>query len=395
MIALKRIKKSGPGARPHVALLVESSLASGRDILRGIARYGREHEPWSLYYEPRGLEESVPRWLRHWRGDGIIARIQNQSIAREVRATGLPVVDVLGVVPDAGVPLVHVDDCKIARLAAAHLHERGFREFGFFGIEGENWSERRREAFVETVRQAGSEARIYELPRGGGGGASWEKMEDILARWIAGIGKPAGVMVCSDQRGPQFLEACRRAGVRVPDEVAVIGVDDDEALCEVCNPPLSSVKAGHVQVGYEAAALLDRIMSGRAVPDQPMLVAPQGITTRLSSDVLAIEDRPVAEVLRLIREHACSGIKVETLARQAGLSRSVLQRRFRTALGRSVHQEIVNARLKRAMDLLVTTDLTLADIAERSGFKYQEYLGAVFKQRLHKTPVQYRREASY
>jgi LacI family transcriptional regulator len=380
-------------ARPHVALLVETSLGSGRDILHGIARYVREHAAWSLYYEPRGLEETVPAWLRHWKGDGIIARIQNQSIAAEVLAAGIPTVDVLGVVPRAPLPLVHVDDAQIAQLAAEHLLERGFRHFGYFGIEGENWSERRRDAFAASVRAAGSDLTIYELPRGTVAGQSWETMEDALERWIVGLPKPAGVMVASDQRGPQFLEACRLVGVQVPDEVAVIGVDDDEPLCEVCNPPLSSVQPDHAQVGYEAAALLDRLMHGQKRPRHPILIRPRSIATRLSSDVLAIADRKIATVLRLIREQACNGIRVDALARQVGLSRSVLQRRFRAALKRSLHQAILNVRLKRACELLTESDLSLADVAERAGFKHQEYLGAVFKRRLQTTPWEFRQAA--
>ena len=387
----KRRRKSG--SRLHVALLVETSLASGRDILRGIARYVREHEPWSLYHEPRSLEESLPRWLRKWEGDGIIARIQNQTMAAEARATRIPTVDVLGVMSQKDFPLVHVDDEQVARMAAGHLLERGFRHFGYFGIEGENWSGWRREAFAQAVREAGFEVDVYELPRGRAGEGSWEAMEDELARWVAALPKPAGVMVCSDQRGAQFLEACRRAGAAVPDEVAVISVDNDEPLCEVCNPPLSSVDAGHVQVGYEAAALLDRLLAGQARPNRPILIQPQGVVTRGSTDVLAIEDRKIALVLRLIREHACNGIGVEALARQAGLSRSVLQRRFRALLQRTVHQEILNVRIKRACELLAQTDLPLVEIAERTGFKHQEYMGAVFKARLRRTPAQYRRDA--
>jgi LacI family transcriptional regulator len=199
-------------------------------------------------------------------------------------------------------------------------------------------------------------------------------------------------MVCSDQRGPQFLEACRRAGVSVPDEVAVLGVDDDEPLCEICNPPLSSVNPAHHRVGYEAARLLARLMAGKAAPREPVFTLPAGVTTRLSTEVFAIEDRPLATALRLIREHCCDGLDVEAIARRTGLSRSVLQRRFRATLKRSVHQEILQARLKRAMDLLAASNLPLADVAERTGFKHQEYLGAVFKARTGQTPAEYRKE---
>lgn len=386
-------KQTNSSGRRHVALLVETSLASGRDILRGIARYVREHEPWALYYEARSLEESVPHWLQSWKGDGIIARIQNRAIAEAVRAAGLPVVDVLGVEEEIRFPLVHVDDGAIARLAAEHLLERGFRHFGFFGIGGENWSERRRDAFAASAKAVGCDVVAYDLPRSAMDSSSWETVEDELAEWVANLPKPVGVMVCSDQRGPQFLEACRRANARVPDEVAVIGVDDDEPLCEVCNPPLSSVRAGHAQVGYQAARLLSQLMAGRKPPAHPIFLPPQGITTRLSTDVLAIEDRKVAEVLRLIREHATEGIQVDSLARQVGLSRSVLQRRFRSLLRRSIHQEILNARIKHAQELILQSDLSLAEIAERTGFRHQEYLGAVFKARLGKTPAQFRQAA--
>jgi LacI family transcriptional regulator len=390
--SLSRALPTGLKPRPHVALLVETSLGSGRDILRGIARYVREQRPWALFHEARSLEDSVPRWLDGWAGDGIIARIQNDRIAQAVQATGLPVVDVLGMVPDTGIPLVHVDDREISRLAAEHLLERGFRQFGFFGIAEENWSKWRRDAFREWIEQAGYGIHTCELPRHGRGLATWEGRENRVARWIQQLPKPIGIMVCSDQRGLDFLEACRRAGVTVPDEVAVIGVDNDDALCEVANPPLSSVWPAHRQVGYEAAALLDRLMSGQARPPQPIIIAPGGVVTRQSTDVLAIEDRNLALALRVIREQASEGIKVDAIARYAGLSRSVLQRRFRRVLGRTVHEELLHARIKRACQLLAETELPMIDVAEKSGFKHQEYMGAVFKRRLHLTPAQYRRQ---
>ncbi|HRY51220.1 MAG TPA: DNA-binding transcriptional regulator [Candidatus Paceibacterota bacterium] len=379
--------------RLHVALLVETSLGSGRDILRGIARYVREHESWALFHEPRSLEDSVPQWLEGWRGDGIIARIQNRKMAEAVLATGLPAVDVLGMVPETGIPLVHVDDRQIGRLAAAHLIERGFQHFGYFGITDENWSIRRREAFRTCLREHEFNLDAFDLPRHVRRTVTWEQRENRLARWIQTLPKPVGVMVCSDQRGLDFLEACRRAQVGVPDEVAVIGVDNDDALCEVANPPLSSIWPAHNQVGYEAAALLAQFIHGGLRPASPILIAPGGIITRQSTDVLAIPDRNLALALKIIRERAWDGLKVDAVARYAGLSRSVLQRRFRKVLGRTVHEEMLNARLRHACGLLSGTRLALAEVAERSGFKHQEYLGAVFKRRLGMTPAQYRRQA--
>jgi LacI family transcriptional regulator len=373
-------------------LIIETSLGSGRDILRGVARYVREHEPWSLYHEPHGLEESIPQWIRRWKGDGIIARIQTRRMAQELAASGIPVVDVLGVIPDLPFPLVHVDNPAIARIAAEHLLERGFRQFGYFGID-ENWSDQRYAGFRAAVERVQREVPIYRLPRDSTGRRSWERSENKLSRWISALPKPAGVMVCSDQRGQQFLEACRRAGVSVPDEIAVVGVDDDEPLCDVCLPPLSSVDPGHLSVGYEAAALLERLLKGAASPKEPVLLKPNEVFTRLSSDVLAVPDPAVSSALRLIRDQAHLRVRVDSIAREVGLSRSALQRRFRALLNRSIHQEILNARIKYARELLTKTDLTLAAVSEKSGFGAQEYLGACLKQRLGKTPAQVRAES--
>lgn len=382
-------------SRPHVALLVETSLSSGRDILRGIARYVREQKQWSIYHEPRSLEESFPRWLKDWKGDGIIVRVQNRKMAEAVMTSGVPAVDVLGLVADTGIPLVHVDNKEIARLAAEHLLERGFRRFAYFGLADENWSVGRKEHFAARLHQSDSEVLTYELPRTLRGRAPWEQRQDQLASWITKLPKPVGVLVCSDQLGLDFLEACRRAEVAVPDEVAVIGVDNDEVLCEVSYPALSSVWPAHSQVGYEAAALLDRLITGQPKPEHPILIAPAGVVTRHSTDVLAIQDRPIAKALHVIREHACDGLTVEDVARHAGLSRSLLQARFRKALGKTIHEEILNVRLQRACQLIVETDLPLIEVAEKSGFKHQEYMGVVFKFRLGKTPAQYRREVGH
>jgi LacI family transcriptional regulator len=198
-------------------------------------------------------------------------------------------------------------------------------------------------------------------------------------------------MVCHDPRGQRVLEACRRASVAVPEDVAVIGVDNDEPICEVSDPPLSSVVPDFHGIGYQAAALLDRLMRGGPLPKGPMYLEPLGVAARLSTDVLAIDDRKVAEAVRFIRQHGCEPMGVVDVARHVSLSRSVLKRRFHKTLGRSVHEEIVRMRIKRAEELLAQTDIPIRLIAEKTGFRHQEYLGVVFKARIGKTPSQFRR----
>jgi len=372
--------------RPHVALLIETSLASGRDILRGIARYVREHEPWALYHEPHGLTESAPSWIGRWGGDGIIARVQTRAMADELLATKIPVIDVLGVVPGLPFPLVHVDNRAIGRMAAEHLLERGIQHFGFFGVRGENWSEERYAGFGAAAARIEKQVALCELPRDAMDRRSWERVENKLAKWVRTLPRPAGIFVCSDQRGAPMLEACRRAGVHVPDEVAVIGVDDDEALCEVCDPPLSSIQADHLAVGYQAASVLDTLLRDGRFSAKPKLVTPETVVARRSTDTLATGDPAVAAALRFIRERSAPDVSVDAIAARSGLSRSVLQRRFRKLLNRSIHQEIILDKIKRARELLTKTNLPLAIVAERAGFKHQEYMGAVFQARLKTTP---------
>ncbi len=385
------MQASSSPPHPHVALLVETSLASGRDILRGIARYVRECGPWALYHAPHGLDQAVPGWFRHWKGDGIIARITTPAFARLLKNTGLPVVDVLGMVPRTGFPIAHVDDDAISRLAFEHLSERGFRHFAFIGLAGENWSESRRDAFLVHARKLNTEPALREFTRRELEETAWEKRQAHLASWLRALPKPVGLMVCSDQHGLDVLEACRRGKIAVPDEVAVVGVDNDEPLCEVCTPPLTSVWPDHLGVGYHAAELLDGLMQGAAAPVCAKRIAPRCVVTRQSSDVLAVDDPAVATALRLIRERACSGASIDEITRAVGTSRSVLQRRFRAVLGETIHDHMITVRIKRALELIATTALPLPDIAERCGFNHQEYMGAVFRARLGHTPAAYRK----
>ena len=203
-----------------------------------------------------------------------------------------------------------------------------------------------------------------------------------------------GILACNDGIGLRVLEACRRAAVLVPEEVAVLGVDNDEPLCEIAHPMLSSIVPVHDRVGYAAAALLDRLMAGERTPRTPQYLQPSRIVVRRSSDVLAMEDHDVAEAVRFIREAACSGIGVDDVVRRVQLSYSTLKRRFHAVLGRSIHDEIVRVRLQRACDLLAETELPLPKIAERTGFRHAEYLGAVFKAKLGMTALRYRQQAA-
>ena len=363
--------------RKRIALLVETSLGSGREILRGIAQFAREKTDWEIIHAARGLEDEVPEWIDSWDGDGIIARIQNRRMMDRLKKLETPVIDVLGVTENQ-FPLVHVDDAKISKLVARHFLEREFVHFGFYGIADENWSQRREVAFRESTSEGETFASL-NAQRGKSEG-------DEMQAWLIELPKPVAVMVCSDQRGLILLEAARAAGITVPEQVAVVGVDNDLALCEVATPNLSSTRGGHYRVGFESAKLLDRLIAGERFHGNSILVQPNEIVVRDSSDSRGISDPKVRNATQFIREHLAESITNDDIARASGLSKTRLQIRFREALGMSLREFLTDRRLRRAENLIRSTDLTFADIAERCGFKHHEYLGYVLKRRRGVTP---------
>ena len=373
---------------PHVALIVETAKQYDRGLLRGIGRYIRGHGPWSVYIEERGPQDGIPPWLRRWRGDGIIARIRDAAMADALIATGAPVVELRRQVVGPNLPAVHCDDDAIARLAARHFQERGFRHLAFCGRPEARWSDLRREAFRHRAKDSGHTCHIYEPPRRSRE-RTWEQEQTDVSRWLAALPHPVGILACNDIRGLQVLDACRRIDLPVPERVAVLGVDNDVVLCELADPPLSSVDQDLERIGFEAAALLDRLMAGGPC-DPPPLIEPLGVVPRLSTDIVAIDDPVVAETLRLIRQHACEGQGVDFFCDRTGLSRRALERRFKARTGRTLQEEAHDIRLDRIKQLLSETDLKLDAIARKAGFRYIGHMCSLFKRRTGMTPSEYR-----
>lgn len=389
MAVTPRPRPLAPRARRRqVALLIETSNAYARGLLQGVVHYIREHEPWSFYLMEQGRGDDPPPWLERWKGDGIIARIETPKIAAAVVRAAVPTVDLSAgrLVPE--LPWVETDDEQIAGLAAAHLLERGFKHFAFCGDARFKWSEWRAQHFAARIRAAGYTLHGFSGDSGGDVAAHAR----ALRAWVDALPKPVGIMAAYDIRGQQVLDACRSASLAVPSDVAVIGVDNDALLCDLASPPLTSVIPNAHRAGYEAAALLEKLMAGRKVPATAHLIPPLGVAARQSTDVLAVDDRDVARAVQFIREHACEGINVSDLLRTVPLSRRVLEQRFQKLLGRTPREEILHVRLARVRQLLGETDLPLYLIAERTGFEHVEYLSVVFKRETGQTPSEYRQE---
>ena len=376
---------------PDVALLIEMSNTYARGLLHGIRQYLREHGPWSIHYGEQRRGEPPPTWLRRWRGQGIIARVETPRIASMLRQVAVPTVDVSAARLLPELPCVETDDQAIAGLAAEHLVERGFKRFAFCPVPGFNWSKWREGAFASEVVGRGFQFFHYEPADGGRKPRDpWDIDEPAVSRWLRRLPKPIGVFAAWDGCGLRLLDMCRRMKIAVPDEVAVLGVDDDELLCDMAEPPLSSVTTDPFHTGYRAAGLLDKMMSGRKVAPDIHRIKPLGITARKSTDVMATQDPGVSQAVRFIRRHACEGINVEDVLDAVPMSRGALDTRFKALLGRTPHDEIVRVRLQRARELLEATHLGLDDIARRSGFRHVEYLSSVFKKKTGVSPSEHR-----
>src|SRR4051812_48989497 len=303
-------QRANDATLPRVALFVETH-GGGRDLLRGIARYVRESGPWSLHHEERTqqfVEGWVPKWLDDWKGSGVLGRIETDSMTEAIRIAKLPTVHLLGVGRRLPFPQVLPDNEAIGRLAAEHLLDRGFRNFGYIGWHHELWSEQRRKGFKRSVVARGHACDVLQMPNFNTLPELWDEFIEQVGQWITKQPKPLGLMLCYDHIGPPVTQACREIGVAVPEEVAMVGVDNEEVVCAICDPPLSSVCPNHEEVGYQGAALLDRMMAGQKPPAKPIVVPPRTLVVRQSSSISAIDDQLMTSALRMIREHACNGL---------------------------------------------------------------------------------------
>ena len=250
--------------------------------------------------------------------------------------------------------------------------------------------DRRADFFRQFIEEAGCPCDVFQTLAGTRRAPSWEQEQEQIARWIAALPKPAGIMTANDDRGLQVLDACRRIGAAVPEEVAVLGVDNDEYLCGLAIPPLSSIDINSEETGYQAAALLDRMMAGKRPPKRLPQIKPRGVIIRCSTDVLATDDADVVRAVQFIREHACGPITSRQVVDHVSLSRSSLGPRFKRVLGCTIHQEIQRVRVERAKDLLAQTRMPIKEIASVTGFKTVQYLTRAFRRLTRETPAAFR-----
>jgi len=376
-----------------VALLIETSSSYGRGLLHGISRYARLHGPWSFFLEP-GAQDETPPPLRDWGIDGVITLFRTRRQARRLLAMRLPIVDLDFTIPGLVPWGVCNDEAGVARMAADHLLSRGLRHFAFVGWAAVDdgislWESQRQAAFVQAIEGAGFRVSPYEWPTRAGERA-WGREQKRLARWLRRLPRPTGLLASNDQRARHVLEAARLAGLQIPDDLAVLGVDNDETLCELSTPSISSVALDTDTIGYEGAAMLHALLRKRRAPRTMVLVPPLGVVARRSSDLLAMADPAVVAAVRFMDQNLGRPIRITDVLAAAQLSRKTLEVRFRRSIGRTPHEELQRRRIEKVKALLRQTDSPLKQIARAAGFTYVEHLHLVFRTHAGMTPSQFR-----
>jgi LacI family transcriptional regulator len=383
---------------PKVALMIESSRTYGRELVRRIMRYSQVHGhwvfPWIFYRQDffhvaRGNEQAELDNLRKWSPDGIIAR--DSKDFEELASWDISMFAAVAMWPPrSNRNNIVTDNQAIGQMAAEHLLERGFRHFGYCGFDDMYWSVQRGKSFKERISEAGFETRFYKQPKTHSSRV-WYKEEKILAEWLKGLPKPAGVMACNDDRGQHITEACAIAKIEVPYEVAIIGVDNDDQVCDISHPPLSSVALDVEKAGFRAAELLDKMMAGKKMPPQTVVVNPGRVVTRQSTSFVAAEDKTVSQALNFIHQNAKHLIQVDDVIKAINVSRRSLHDKFIKALGHSVYDEIKRVRIDLISQMLVETDLSVSEIAFSLGYDSANHIARYFQQKMRISPLDYRK----
>lgn len=385
----KRVAVNFPIAVPWMALCI-----------RGIVAYGQEHGGWNLFTSPPTLSSSQELSLtladlKGWPGDGIVALINDPIDIRAAHRLKIPIVSVGGTLENPGLPRVMSDQVAIGRLAASHLLSCGFRKLAFYGLQDPWYSIQRRRGFVDCAKEAGIECSIFEESLPDQSGSSWKKRLAPLSRWLQSLKKPVGIMAVHDYRARVLMEECLFLNLNIPHEVAIIGVDNNTIVCENCQPTLSSISRNPWRTGYEAASLLDQLMAGNIPKTLEILVPPDGVAMRHSTDTVAVDNPYVSSAARYMRDNLRKNLSIQRVLQQVSISRRLLEKLFRHHLGCSPHDYLCRLRVQKTKDMLsVSPRIKMQTIAKECGFSTPDRMRIIFRHLTGMSPTQFRHNIS-
>jgi LacI family transcriptional regulator len=383
--AVSRMSQDESNPR-RVAVLIETTTMFSRGIIRGIFRYWRENTNWRIHLLPGGIDELKMPDMNIWGGAGIIGRVVTSGMAKNIVQTKLPCVFLnlsdeflKPVYQLTQFPEIRVNAVQVVKLAMEHLMEIKPDYFGYVReAMNHNWSQRREKAMSEYLTAQGQKIYIYDPKIAAPNSNDWSVEQKYLTDWLLSLPKPIGLLSANDFRGKQILDACRAAAIRVPDEIAVISVDNDSLVSNCTEPPLTSVSLNAFDAGYRAAKCLNEMIDTRHYEHQIIPVEPIGVVRRQSTDILRMDDVLVAKALRLIRERALTKLVISEIPEQLDVSRRTLEIRFKKILGHTIRQEIERQRLEQVKEYLIESDLPMHKIAQKCRFPNESYLSYLF-----------------
>ncbi len=390
---------------PKVIITADTSRVYGRRLIRGIAKYARLHGPWLFNRQPMfnqyqtgsKISKSEVKTLTQFKKfnpDGIIANnVNNKEQFDYILNMGVPMVIVGDYFPKETCSRfirIYSDPEAIGKLAAEHLLDRGYKNYAFCGYDFINWSHARGNAFSKVLAENGFQIHYYVQPKSPSK-RRWENEQYIMAKWLQSLPKPVGVMACNDDRAQQVIEACKIENLHVPEQVSVLGVDDDEFVCDLTEPPLSSVFLNNEKAGFEASRLLQKMMEVKNFPNQEIIVTPTHIVTRQSTEILAIDDPQVALAIRYIRQHSKEIIQISDVVNVVALGRRTLEERFNKILGRSIFNEIIRCRIDKISQALIESNKSISEIALDFGYSSEAHISRYFKRTQGLSPLEYRK----
>lgn len=378
----------------RVALLFNANKVYDRGVVEGVGQYLQASQcTWDIFVEDdfvyhRETIESLSI-------DGIIADFDDPETVKLLKDVNMPIVGVGGSYknPDfyPELPYVATDNYALVEAAFLHLKNKGISGFAFYGIRTEqekHWSNERQAAFLDLMRRYEYQGRIY---RGGKITANnWLESQRRLGQWLQTLPAHTGIIAVTDARARHLLQACEYLNITVPEQLCVIGIDNEELIQYLSRVSLSSVAQSTQEIGYQAAKLLHRLLTGQPVSCRPMIIPPMKVIERSSTDYRSLHDPLVMQAMHFIRHRACHGIKVEQVLDHLRTSRSNLEARFKAEMNKTIHQVIHEEKINRARNLLVQTDLAIQEIAEVCGYPSLQYFYSVFKKEFDKTPKEFR-----
>lgn len=378
-----------------IILMIDFAESYSKDLLKGIARYSKEHGPWVFCRMPLFQRETkgmdgIFEWAKEWGADGIIGQMYNDPKVELFKEAGIPIIAQDFYERFRDIPNITGDHKEAGKMGAEYFLKKGFKNFAFYGFRNNVWSRERAEGFETRINQSGYKVHMFEKDQTDSGNI-WYYKPSPLSQWLKSLPKPIALMACDDNQGQHITEACRHSGISIPQEVAVIGVDNDVMICELSDPPLSSIAQDAENGGYQAAKLLDKMIKHGTEEFYDIIVKPTQVMTRQSSDIYATNDEHIATVLKFIHLNLEKPIQVDDVVKEVPLSRRTLEKRFQEITGYPIYKYIFNLRMEKLSSKLLDTDLNVFEIAIELGLNDSKNIARQFKTLKGCTPSEYRK----